>query len=100
VTQRTREMGVRMALGSDAGSVFGLVLREGLGVVGAGLVLGAAGALGLVRLLQSLLYGVRPTDPAVMASVAILLLITGMAACVVPARRATRIDPVVALAGE
>jgi predicted permease len=100
VTQRTREMGVRMALGSDAGSVFGLVLKEGLGVVGLGLVLGAAGALGLVRLIQSLLYGVQPTDPAVMTSVAILLLVTGLAACVAPARRATRIDPVVALAGE
>jgi len=99
-TQRTREMGVRMALGGDAWGVFGLVLREGLGVVGVGLVLGAAGSLGLVRLIQSLLYGVQPTDPAVLASVAVLLLVTGLAACVVPARRATRIDPVVALAGD
>lgn len=100
VTQRAREMGIRIAIGSSGAEVFGLVLKEGLRIVGVGLVLGGLGALGLVRLIQSLLYQVQPTDPAVMISVAALLAATGLAACVVPARRATRIDPVVALAGE
>ncbi len=100
VTQRTREMGIRIAIGSGAGGVFGLVLKEGLRVVGLGLALGALGSLGLMRLIQSLLYGIRPTDPLVMALVAALLAATGLMACVLPARRATRIDPVVALSGE
>jgi len=100
VTQRTREMGIRIAVGSSAGEVFGLVLKEGLTVVGVGLALGGAGAFGLVRLIQSLLYGIQPTDPAVMGSVALLLAATGVTACLLPARRATRIDPVVALTGE
>ena len=98
VTQRTREMGIRIALGSSSREVFKLVLGQGLKVVLTGLVIGGTGAVGLVRLMQSLLYGVKPTDPLVMASVAMLLGATGLAACVLPARRATRIDPVEALA--
>jgi predicted permease len=98
VTQRTREMGIRIALGSGSSDVFKLVFQQGLRVVLTGLFVGGLGAFGLVRLMQSLLYGVRPTDPLVMASVAMLLGATGLAACVLPARRATRIDPVEALA--
>jgi predicted permease len=97
VTQRTREMGIRMAVGSGAGEVFRLVVGQGLKVVAVGLVVGALGSLGLVQFIRSLLYGVRPSDPAVMAAVAVILAVTGLLACVLPAQRATRIDPVVAL---
>jgi predicted permease len=100
VTQRTREMGIRVAMGSDSKEVFRLVVGQGLKVVGLGLVVGILGALGLVRLIQSLLYGVQPTDPWVLASVAGLMAATGLLACLLPARRATRIDPVVALTGD
>jgi predicted permease len=100
VTQRTREMGIRIAIGSGARDVVRLVVGQGVKVVGAGLVLGGLGSLGLSRLIQSLLYGVRPTDPGVMVAVATLLALTGLVACLFPARRATRIDPVVALTSE
>jgi putative ABC transport system permease protein len=100
VTQRTREMGIRIAIGSGTREVFGLVVGQGLRVVGVGLVLGILSALGLVRLIQSLLYGIQATDPLVMASVAVLMGVTGLIACFLPARRATRIDPVVALTGD
>ena len=97
VTQRTREMGIRIALGSGSKEVFKIVVGQGLKVVLVGLLIGGLGSFGLVRLMQSLLYGVQPTDPLVMASVALILGVTGIAACVLPARRATRIDPVEAL---
>ena len=100
VTQRTREMGIRIAIGSGTRDVFQLVVGQGLKVVGAGLVLGGIGSLGLSRLIRSLLYGVQPTDAGVMVSVAALMALTGLVACVLPARRATRIDPVVALTTE
>jgi len=100
VTQRTREMGLRLAIGSSAGEVFRLIVGQGLRVVGGGLLLGLLGSLVLTRLIRSLLYGVQPTDPGVMASVAVVLAVTGIVACVLPARRATRIDPVVALTTE
>ncbi|HYM23162.1 MAG TPA: ABC transporter permease [Vicinamibacterales bacterium] len=97
VTQRTREIGIRLALGSSAGRVFELVLREGLGLVGAGFVLGGIGALALRKSLESQLFGVRATDPLVLGTVVASLAIVALAACAVPARRATRIDPIVAL---
>ncbi|MFC1661014.1 ABC transporter permease, partial [Gemmatimonadota bacterium] len=97
VTQRTREMGIRMAVGSGAGEVFRLVVGQGLRVVAVGLVVGVLGSLGLVQLIRSLLYGVQPSDPVVMAVVAGILAATGLVACVIPAQRATRIDPVTAL---
>jgi predicted permease len=100
VTQRTREMGIRIAIGSGAKEVFRLVAGQGLRVVGVGLFLGGLGSLGFSRLIQSLLYGVQPADPRVMASVALLLVATGLVACLLPARRATRIDPAVALTTE
>jgi predicted permease len=98
VTQRTKEIGIRIALGSSAGSIFELVLREGLLLIGAGFAGGALGALALRRSLESQLFGVSAFDPAVIGAVTLLLALTAALACVVPARRATRIDPVVALA--
>jgi ABC-type lipoprotein release transport system permease subunit len=100
VTQRTREMGIRIAIGSSSGQVFKSVLGQGIRVVGVGLAVGAIGAFFLGRLIRSLLYGIQPTDPGVMTTVAIVLALTGLVACVLPARRATRIDPVVALTAE
>jgi predicted permease len=100
VSQRTREMGIRIAIGSNSRRVFNLVVGQGAKVVGVGLAVGLLGSLGLTRLLQSLLYGVRPSDPGVLASVAALLALTGLFACVLPARKATRVDPVVALSDE
>ena len=100
VSQRTREMGIRIAIGSNSRRVFNLVVGQGAKVVGVGLAVGLLGSLGLTRLLQSLLYGVRPSDPGVLASVAAILALTGLFACVLPARKATRVDPVVALSDE
>jgi predicted permease len=100
VTQRTREIGIRMALGSSPGEVSRLVVFQGLKVLGLGLVIGLGGSVLMVRLIQSLLFGVQPTDPTVLASVAIALTTVGVGACLLPARRATRIDPTVALTAE
>jgi len=98
VTQRTREMGIRIAIGSGAPDVFKLIVGYGLKIVGVGLAAGILGALLLVQLIQSLLYGVQPADPGVLALVAVVMGLTGVVACILPARRATRIDPVQALA--
>jgi len=100
VTQRTRELGIRVAVGSTPRQLFALVVSQGLRVIGLGLVAGILGSLALVRLIQSLLYGVQPTDPLVLTTVATLLAVVGVTACLLPARRATRIDPVVALSDE
>ncbi len=100
VTQRTRELGIRVAVGSSPRQLFALVVTQGLRVIGLGLVAGILGSLILVRLIQSLLYGVQPTDPLVLTTVAVVLTAVGVAACLLPARRATRIDPVVALSNE
>lgn len=97
VTQRTKEIGIRIALGSSAGSVFGLVLREGLLLSAIGFAVGAAGAFALRRTLESQLFGISASDPLVLATVTGLLMAVAMLACALPARRATRIDPVVAL---
>jgi predicted permease len=97
VAQRTHEVGVRMALGASPRQVFGLVLGRGIRLVALGAVIGITTALGLTRYLQSLLYGVHPIDPLAYAAVTILLLIVTMGACYVPARRATKVDPMVAL---
>lgn len=97
VTQRTREIGIRIALGSSPSEVSRLVVFQGVKVLGLGLVIGLGGSLLLVRMIQSLLYGVQPTDPTVLFTVAALLTLVGLGACLLPARRATRIDPMVAL---
>jgi predicted permease len=97
VTQRTREIGIRIALGSSAGGVFQLVLREGLLLVLGGFLIGGAGAFALRKSLESQLFGVSATDPIVIGAVTATLAAVALVACALPARRATRIDPIVAL---
>ncbi len=97
VAQRVRELGIRQALGADRRNIFSLVMTQGVRTVSVGLGLGLVGALALTRYLQSLLFGVGRYDVSVFAGVTILLLAVGLAACYLPARRATRIDPMVAL---
>jgi predicted permease len=97
VTQRRKEIGIRLALGSSGRAIFDLVLGEGLRLIGVGFALGAAFALALRTSLQSQLFGVQATDPLVLGSVTALLALVAFAACAIPARRATRIDPLVAL---
>jgi predicted permease len=98
VTQRTKEIGIRIALGSSARAIFDLVLREGLMLIGGGFVLGAIGAIALRKSLESQLFDVSPTDPVVLIAVTAVLAAVAVTACALPARRATRIDPIVALA--
>ena len=97
VTQRTGEIGVRMALGAQATDVVRLVLKQGLLLTFAGLVAGLAGAFALTRFLSGLLFEVKPTDPLTYVAVAGLLAVVAIAACLIPARRATKVDPLVAL---
>jgi len=97
VAERTREIGVRMALGAQPSSVLGMVLRQGLRVAFIGLVLGLAGALAAQKLLTSFLFGVTGTDPVTFAAIAALLALVAGGACLIPARRAARVDPLVAL---
>jgi putative ABC transport system permease protein len=100
VAQRTHELGVRMALGANRGAVVRLVMHEELGACLAGIVIGLAGALALASILQGLLFGVPPRDPLTLAAVSgLLILVTGLAGYL-PARRATRIDPMSALRSE
>jgi len=95
--RRRREIGIRMALGAGRWDVFRMVLRMGGIFVGAGLALGLVTSLGVNRLMANQLWGVQPHDPATLASVAAIIAIVGLAACIVPARRATRTDAAVAL---
>jgi len=100
VTQRTQEIGVRMALGAEAPQVWWLIARRGLIHLTIGLVIGMPGAFAVGRLLQSLLVQTTPSDPTTLAGIALLLTIVAIAACYWPAQRATRLDPVVALRHE
>jgi predicted permease len=100
VTQRTREIGVRMALGANLRDVVALVLRQGLGLAFAGCVIGVGAALGATRFATSLLYAVKPADPLTFASVTGLLAIVALVACWLPARRAGKVDPIIALRAE
>jgi predicted lysophospholipase L1 biosynthesis ABC-type transport system permease subunit len=97
VTQRTQEIGIRMALGAGGRQVSWLILRRGMAQLAVGLVLGLAGAWGASRALRPLLVQVTPTDPTTFATITILLSVVALAACVIPARRATRLDPLAAL---
>lgn len=97
IERRTTEIGLRMALGASSRSLIGMVMRQGLTPVLVGLLVGAAAAVALGRMLASLLFGVQASNPAVIAAVSAVLLVTGALACAVPARRATRIDPMLAL---
>ena len=97
VTQRSREMGIRIALGARPPVVFRMVIREGMALVVVGIVLGLGGAVAATRLLAAQLFAVKPTDPAVFVFVATALTLAGLAACVIPARRATKADPMAAL---
>jgi putative ABC transport system permease protein len=97
VSERTHELGVRIALGADRGDVVRLVLTEAMLMAGAGILVGLAGAFATTRLMQSLLFGVASTDAATFAGISALLLVTALVASYVPTRRATRVDPMVAL---
>jgi predicted permease len=100
VAQRRQEIGIRIALGAGRGAVLGLILREGVGIIFAGLIGGLAGALVLTRLLQALLFGVSPTDPLTFVVVAAVLAAVALMATLLPARRAARVDPLPALRAE
>lgn len=97
VEQRTREIGIRAALGASRGDLLRLILRGGMLMAGIGLVLGFGGAIGLTRLLANLLFGVGERDPMTIAAVAAILACVALLACYIPARRATKVDPMVAL---
>jgi ABC-type antimicrobial peptide transport system permease subunit len=97
VSQGTREFGLRMALGADASDVLRLVMRHGVALTAAGVVLGAGAALGLTRLMGTLLYKVSPRDPLAFATAFLVMALASLAACFLPAWRATRTDPVRAL---
>jgi putative ABC transport system permease protein len=97
VVQRTREIGIRMALGAQRREALRLVLWQGLRLSAIGIVAGGAGALAATRLLGKMLYGVSPRDPVTLVSVAALMVAVALAASYIPARRATRVEPMVAL---
>jgi len=100
VTERRREIGIRMALGARCEAVLGRVLGDGLKLTTVGLLAGLAGALALTRLMETLLFEVRPTDPATLGGVTAAITLVAIAACLVPALRATRVDPMAALREE
>ena len=100
VTERQREIGIRMALGAGNNQVVGLVMGQGMGIAVLGIVLGVVGAYGLSRLTASLLYGVSPSDPLTYATVAGVIAVVAAVACVLPTRRATRVDPLEAIRAE
>ena len=97
VTQSTREIGIRMALGAQQRTVFGMVLGQGARIAVVGILIGFIMALGITRMISSFLYGVQPTDPVTFAAVALLLVVIVFLACYLPARRAARVDPMIAL---
>jgi putative ABC transport system permease protein len=98
--QRTQEIGIRMAIGAAPSDILKMVLRQGIGIVGIGLLAGLAAAFAGTRLLADLIFGVSPSDPITYAAVVTLLLAVALLACWIPARRATRVSPAVALRSE
>jgi putative ABC transport system permease protein len=100
MVQRTREVGIRMALGAQRGEVVRLLLGRGLRVVAVATAVGLAAAFAAARLLENQLFGVTVTDPATFATVPVLLALVALGACFLPARRAARVDPVIALRSE
>jgi putative ABC transport system permease protein len=97
VAQRTHEIGIRMALGADGGGVLRMILAQGAKLAGAGVVIGLAASLGLTRLMANLLFSVSAADPLTFAAVALVLVLVALLACYIPARRALRVDPIIAL---
>jgi predicted lysophospholipase L1 biosynthesis ABC-type transport system permease subunit len=97
VTQRTREIGIRMALGAQWSDVLKMIMRSGMLLVSIGLLIGLLGAFALTRLMTTLLFEVSPTDPITFGVVALCLIVTALLACYIPARRATKVDPLIAL---
>jgi ABC-type antimicrobial peptide transport system permease subunit len=97
VSHRTQEIGLRLAIGADRTQVLGMVLRRGLSLAAAGIIVGLAGAVALTRLLQGLLYDVRPNDPITFVAVTVLLLLVALLASFLPAWRATKVSPTIAL---
>jgi len=100
VTQRTREIGLRVALGAEGGRVLRLVIGQGMLLTMVGLVLGLAGSVSLTRLLHTFLYETSPTDPVIFAGISLTLACISLLACYIPAWRASKVDPVVALRHE
>jgi putative ABC transport system permease protein len=100
VSERTHEIGIRLALGAEKRDILKMVLRQGLGLAIAGAVVGLAGSVMVSHLITGLLYGVKPTDPATFGAVAVILMSVALIACYVPARRAMRVDPMIALRHE
>jgi putative ABC transport system permease protein len=97
VVQRTRELGIRAALGATAPNLLRVVLGQTLRLVALGLITGAVAAAGVLRVLQAFLYGVRSTDPTIMTAVAVVLALVALIACYVPARVAVSVDPLIAI---
>jgi ABC-type antimicrobial peptide transport system permease subunit len=97
VSERTKEIGIHMALGATRGSVLGMVLGQGMRLTIVGLLAGLVASFGLTRLLQAQLFNVKPTDPLTLSAVALFIAAVALVACYVPARRATRVDPMVML---
>jgi putative ABC transport system permease protein len=97
VSQRVREIGIRLALGAGQSDVIRLVAGEGMTLVAIGIAIGIGGAMALTRLMSTLLFGVTARDPLTFASLALLLALIALVACLVPAKRATKVDPLLAL---
>jgi len=97
VSQRTREIGIRMALGARSSDVLSMVVRQGMKLVAIGGAIGLTAALALTRMMTSLLYGVSPTDPLTLGAISLLLILVALLACYLPGLRATRVDPMIAL---